>query len=191
MEVESAVPGIRTVEEVEHVITLAKLDPGDLMSVTQTVVFGSGTVDHDKIKIMEVTPALAENLTAGTKLVMRGDPEESAVLCSKTETFELREAETSNSMLLVDKILFPDKIGTEDGKRNLRSSTVEGIFHRYLELKPCKPKISKLRTVLSEKFKPYSGPSSSLDQDCGVSYSVLEGTIQCSEQELHQSLKED
>ena len=45
---------------------------------------------------MEVPNRLADILTEGQTLVIRGDGNDSAVLCSGDVTFDLKEAETSN-----------------------------------------------------------------------------------------------
>ena len=41
------------------------------------------------------------------------------------------------------------------------NNLISGIFHRYLELKKCRPKVSKLRSLLQKS--PYFGPSSAAD----------------------------
>lgn len=58
---------------------------------------------------MEVPNRLADLLTEGQTLVIRGDGNDSAVLCSGDVTFDLKEAETSNSFLLLEGLQFPDK----------------------------------------------------------------------------------
>ena len=35
------------------------------------------------------------------RVVIRGDKEDNAVLCTKTQTFEIKEGEISNSMLII------------------------------------------------------------------------------------------
>jgi hypothetical protein len=46
-------------------------------------------------------------------------------------------------------------VAAESGDRMLKSLHVSGVFHRYLELRECKPRLSKLRTILAEN--PFSG----------------------------------
>ena len=58
---------------------------------------------------MEVPPRLADVLAEGQTLVIRGDGDDSAVLCSGNTTFDLKEAETSNSFLLLEGLHYPDK----------------------------------------------------------------------------------
>jgi hypothetical protein len=66
---------------------------------------------------MEVPSRLADVLTEGQTLVIRGDGDDSAVLCSGDLTFDLKEAETSNSFLLLEGLKYPDK--SEKGELKL------------------------------------------------------------------------
>lgn len=42
-------------------------------------------------------------------MVFKGDREESAVLCTENKTYDVKEAETSNSILLLPELTFPDE----------------------------------------------------------------------------------
>lgn len=42
-------------------------------------------------------------------MVFKGDHKESAVLCTKSKTYDVKEAETSNSILLLPELTFPDE----------------------------------------------------------------------------------
>ncbi len=43
-----------------------------------------------------------------SNLLCRGEEEESVVLCTSTHTFDVKEAETSNSLLLLPDLSFPE-----------------------------------------------------------------------------------
>ena len=143
---------VRSVKEVENVIRLAKLDPGDLMPVSQVVQFSDQLVDQESIRIVEVPAVLATELAVGQTLIIRGDTDDSAVLCSKNHTYDIKEAETSNSLLLIDQLKYPEQCSDinkkeeaqQDGisealnsDRCLGDSQIKGFFHRYLELIEC------------------------------------------------------
>ena len=66
-------------------------------------------LDQTEIRLMEVPARLADVLAEGQTLVIRGDGDDSAVLCSDNMTFDLKEAETSNSFLLIEGLHYPDK----------------------------------------------------------------------------------
>ena len=121
---------VRTVEDVDDVIQLAKLNPEDFLSVTQSLKFSRELVDPNTVKLMEVTPELADELESGSRqIVIRGESSDSAVLCSTSQTFDLREAETSNSVLLLQNLKYPDQCKT--GQRTVTECQVTGKNLRW------------------------------------------------------------
>lgn len=42
-------------------------------------------------------------------MVFKGDQNESAVLCTESKTYDVKEAETSNSILLLPELKYPDE----------------------------------------------------------------------------------
>merc|ERR1719270_630029 len=98
---------------------------------------------------MEVTKDLASYLKTGDVLTIRGEDVENAVICSKDRTFDIKEAETSNSLMLLNKIVFPDTIDRSNSDRTLGWSEVGGVFQKYLEIIEIRPKLRKLKEVLS------------------------------------------
>ena len=200
---------LRNVADVESVIQLAKLETSELHPTTQVVGFSDNLIDLGSLKILEVPNNLAEELERGASLTIRGDANDSAVLCSNDKTFDLKEAETSNSLLLVDKLGFPgesqmrndisssqiNKSDTLEDSRLLYPSHITGIVYRYLELKECRPRLSKLRAILNGSQKCgvkqiclYSG-ANSINTENSASFDDLLDTIQCSKVELSNGLK--
>lgn len=55
------------------------------------------------------------------RLVFRGDANEPAVLCTDDSTYEIKDAETSNSLLIFHELAFPEQ--TEKNKTSSDSST--------------------------------------------------------------------
>ena len=212
MDTEQKIGTKRTVSDVDKVIQLAKLDTSELMPKTQVVEFSNQLIDQAAIKILEVPNKLVDGLISGTSLVIRGDTDNSAVLCCENKTFDLKEAETSNSLLFLDNLKFPEECEnpkeakldasqnnndtTVENSRVLHSTNITGIFYRYLELTECRPRLGKLRRVLSGEFEGtkrklhlYSGPQSAEEETAGASINDLLDTIQCSEVELREGLK--
>ena len=112
-------------------------------------------------------------------LILRGSSEDGAVLCTRSATFSVKEAETSNSLLVVPSLVLPTAL-ENTGDRALVSSTVEGVFYKYLEVLPAQPTTKRLHTVLKEKS--YKGGN--IDQDRGLTLSELLDTVQASEDEI-------
>ena len=129
-------------------------------------------------------------------------------MCSNSATFELKEAETSNSLLLINNLKQGPIIETS-GERILKTQEVEighniltllthtllidlysqvhGVYHTYYEMKPMKPKLQSLRNALA-RF-PYKGKNSELNEEpIGVTFTELKETIMASEDEIFTEL---
>lgn len=155
--------------------------------MTQMLEFTADFVeDNNDVVLLELDSTLLETIKQEQRAVLRGDLQEAVVLCTKDKTYEVRKAETSNSLVLVPELSLP---GSEEaGDRTLHNRQVCGIHYTYLEVRPCKPRIQKLRELLAEV--PYSGPQSEDQQGHGQRYTLsdLLCRVQCSEQQLDEAL---
>ena len=106
----------------------------------------------DEVKLLEVTKDVAESFRVGDTLTIRGDETENAVICSKEKTFEIKEAETSNSLMLVDRVTLPDQVDKSGTDRRLGLSSVGGVMHKYIEIIEIRPKLRKLKEVLHKNL---------------------------------------
>jgi len=173
----------RSLDDVSRVITFAKLNEEDLLPVTQVFSFAPALCSGD-LKLLEMPPHLANSLTEGEILTLRGSSEDGAVLCTQSATFSVKEAETSNSLLVVPSLVLPSAL-EKTGDRALVPSTVEGVFYKYLEVLPTQPTTKRLHTVLRQKS--YKGGN--IDQDHGLTLLELLDTVQASEEEIVEGLR--
>lgn len=60
-------------------------------------------------------------------MAFKGDSNESAVLCTETKTYDVKEAETSNSILLLPGLTFPDE---KDVSAGLTSRNVMYYYNK-------------------------------------------------------------
>lgn len=60
----------------------------------------------------------------GFRLVLRGQKTDKAVLCTKNKTFDIKEAETSNSLLLIPNLKFAEDVPIESGDRDIEEKEV-------------------------------------------------------------------
>jgi len=176
---------VRTLDEVSTVIEHAKLEESDLKSVSQVISFSPHLIGPE-MRLIQVSKSLLETIKAGDKLTFRGEDEESVVICSNNKTFDVKDAETSNSLLILPELSLAQDID-ENGERSLATRNVSGIFYKYLELQEIRPRLSKLRAELQNNI---------LEESCvrdgtnaGVLYSRLLAIIQASEEELKEGLK--
>ena len=152
----------RALESAFRVVSLAKLEPGSLQPKCQAIRFSAG------------------------HFVFRGDADDSVVLCSNNKIFDVKEAETSNSLLIVKNLLTNEKCQADDdnltsdnAEENAHEVTVMKSFHRYLEMKSLMPNYQKLIQVLEDKHLN-SYPVDAIEEH-SVTYTDLLNTIQCSE----------
>ncbi|KAK8400509.1 hypothetical protein O3P69_003283 [Scylla paramamosain] len=176
----------RTESDVQALLQQANLREEDLLPEIQVLHFSPDFLpEQDNVLLIELDKNLLNLFKEGQSAVLRGDPQESAVLCTNDKTFEVRGAVTSNSVLLVPELFVPSET---EGKQTLVHREVSSIHHSYLEVVPCKPRLHKLRRLLEEC--PYEG-SDENHPSKGHRYSLneLQDQIQCSEEELEAGLK--
>ena len=177
--------GSRTLERSFKVVQLAKLEPESLMPCCQALRFAENDILNN-VTLMEVPQDVADQLDIGQKFVFRGEANDSVVLCSDSKVYDVKEAETSNSLLLVQNLLKPQECGTNPDDNQAHQVTVSKTIYRYLELKPARPGYRKLADMLeSRSLKLFQDFASS-----SWSYQELLDKIQCSENELKDGLRE-
>nr|XP_022319946.1 sister chromatid cohesion protein DCC1-like isoform X2 [Crassostrea virginica] len=178
----------RTLEDINTVLEYAKLEASDVKPTVQCIYF-SQQLDNQSFKLLELNDTVLETLTNGEKVVIRGSAEDMAVLCTSSATFEIKEAEISNSMLITPQLAIGQDV-EDSGTQNIQVAKVISVMNNYYELRPCKPRISKLKKLLEENM--FSGRECEEDeQHQGHKYSLedLLDIVQGSETEIKESLK--
>ncbi|KAM3961440.1 sister chromatid cohesion protein DCC1 [Aphomia sociella] len=171
----------RTPEDVRKIIKTAKLHESELTEITQILRIPSSGQENDNLKLMLLDANLLKEIESGNELLFKGDSDENVVLCTSNKTYDVKEAETSNSLLLVPDLLFAagtsldetiknnsiecdsdssfDKSNASLNKstesdegvkspRSIEHKDIVNTFFTYYEVKPCKPRLSKLRKLL-------------------------------------------
>ncbi|KAJ7338090.1 hypothetical protein JRQ81_010653 [Phrynocephalus forsythii] len=184
---------MRTREEVEATLQVAKVDPAELHPVVQCLSFGSQADDAAECYLLQLEPELCAELEAGRSLVIRGDREEHAVLCSKDKTYDMKIADTSNTLLFLPGCETPEDFSSDKPTSNILHTQISGISKNFWELRKCRPKLKKLKKLLMEN--PYGGPdgekesasaSSKVENQTGE---ALLDQVQASEDEIMHQLK--
>ncbi|XP_032172567.1 sister chromatid cohesion protein DCC1 isoform X2 [Mustela erminea] len=180
----------RTREEVDATLQIAKLNAAELQPAAHCLAFGPGAcAAAGDFCLLELEPALCQQLEAGHSLVIRGDKDERAVLCSKDKTYDLKIADTSNMLLFIPDCKTPDQL-QEETHCNIIHAEIFGFSNNYWELRRCRPKLKKLKKLLMENT--YEGPDSQKEKDSNHSKYTTEDLldqIQASEEEIMAQLQ--
>ncbi|KAM4689432.1 sister chromatid cohesion protein DCC1 [Discoglossus pictus] len=173
---------IRSTDEVEATLSVAKLDPQDLRSTSQCLAFSS-SFNSGEFSLMELDETLCKEIEAGSSLVIRGDKGDHAVLCSKDKTYDLKIADTSNLLLFMPGCKTPDQLPPDQQMFTVTQCEISGFSNHYWELRKCRPKLKKLKKLLMEN--PYDGPENEKSHE-GSMYTTddLLNQIQASKEEL-------
>ena len=140
----------------------------------------------DSLVLLEIpSEDIEKALTGGDgTVVIKGDGEEAAVLCTGTDTYEMREAETSNNVYLSSDVI-PGVSGEGDGGpcRFVSSCT------NFLEIRKTAPRLGKLRDLLEQSL--YRGEEEEEHVDVNQLYRMedLERLVQASREEIKCGLR--
>ncbi|XP_053100106.1 sister chromatid cohesion protein DCC1 [Hemicordylus capensis] len=180
---------MRSREEVEATLQVAKLDPVELLPAVQCLSF-SAQADAADCCLLQLEPDLCAALEAGGSLVIRGDRDEHAVLCSQDKTYDLKIADTSNTLLFIPGCVTPEKLRANKPSANVIHTQIAGFSNNYWELRRCRPKLKKLKKLLMEN--PYEGPDSGKERTMNeLKYTTedLLDQIQASKEEIMHQLQ--
>ncbi|KAH9245043.1 hypothetical protein BASA81_017499 [Batrachochytrium salamandrivorans] len=131
------------------------------------------TVSQD-FKVLECPPELVAYLQSYKTLIIRGEDNDEAVICTDNSTYCLRQVETSNTMMLIKHL--PQKrslspLSTRPLSNNQPSNAFTSCFpdtridavsdiifthSNYLEVVRIPPKLDRLAMLLAKC--PYGGP---------------------------------
>ncbi|CAH0552194.1 unnamed protein product [Brassicogethes aeneus] len=176
----------RTLEQVNEVLTLAKLTEEDIMPTSQAIYFTDNIYDNN-YKFLQLDAHLMSEIKEGQTLFIKGADDEEVVICSETKTYNVLEAETSNSLLLVDGLKFTEDV-KNTAERGINKVRVYGIFFDYLEAVAAKPHLKKLRNMLEGGI--YKGPEHeySVKSENLLSITDLNRVIQASNKEIDDAI---
>ncbi|NXD69597.1 DCC1 protein, partial [Eolophus roseicapillus] len=175
---------MRNRAEVDATLQTAKVNPAELLPVVHCLSFGPQAAAGECC-LLQLEPGLCAEIEAGCSLVIRGEKDEQAVLCSKDKTYDMKIADTSNMLLFVPGCKTPEQLNADQESCNIIHSQIAGFSNNYWELRRCRPKLKKLRKLLMED--PYEGPDSRKDQASTFSKYTTEdllSLIQASEEEI-------
>uniref|UniRef100_A0A670XRW2 Sister chromatid cohesion protein DCC1 n=1 Tax=Pseudonaja textilis TaxID=8673 RepID=A0A670XRW2_PSETE len=176
-------------EEVDATLQVAKLNPAELLPTVQCLSF-SPQIDAGDYCLLQLEPELCHELEAGRSLVIRGEKNEHAVICSKDKTYDMKIADTSNMLLFIPSGETPEQLCADKATTNILHPEIAGFSNHFWELRRCRPKLKKLKRFLLEN--PYEGPDSEKERiDANSKYTTEDflDLVQASEEEIMHQLK--
>ncbi|XP_069776696.1 sister chromatid cohesion protein DCC1 isoform X1 [Narcine bancroftii] len=117
---------MRTLKEIEATLQVAKLDAADLRSTVQCISFSENVSSGDYC-LMELDETLCKSLESGQSLIIRGDKDEHAVLCSEDKTYDLKIADTSNMLLIIPDCKTPDQLPSNTSSQHVMHSQLMSV----------------------------------------------------------------
>ncbi|KAI8096280.1 sister chromatid cohesion protein Dcc1 [Halteromyces radiatus] len=131
----------------------------------------------DSFKLIELgDEQLIQAFESGTKVTIKGLPDDEAVLCTETATYSVRQVNTSNSMILC----------TPNDNETVQWQVCDDLSNT-IELLPCQARTGRLTELLSTSL--YTGPDNE-DGQSGHTFEYLLSTVQASPAELKRALEE-
>ncbi|XP_076655799.1 sister chromatid cohesion protein DCC1 [Halictus rubicundus] len=179
----------RTMEEIRETLELADIKESDLQNLTQILYSATDNDIENCTKLLELDQHLLETIEAGDSLSFQGNKEDSVVICTKSRTYDVKEAETSNSCLLVPNLNLIKQISVlATNDRVTRNYNISGVFHTYYEVRECKPKLEKLLSILEPTSFHGKEYESKVPQELLYDWDRLRSEVQASEDELSRAL---
>uniref|UniRef100_H2ZPM6 Sister chromatid cohesion protein DCC1 n=1 Tax=Ciona savignyi TaxID=51511 RepID=H2ZPM6_CIOSA len=169
-------------------IELAKMDLSDLRKPAQILDFAKDANDQE-FTLLQLDADVLKVIENGGNLIIRGNEDDSAVLCTDDSTYNIKRALTSNKMLLIpectrEKEQMPELFSSgKDEEIVPLHRDVVGWSSEYLELKRIHPQTTRLVDLLKQNY--YKGPQHEQD-DGQKSYTLSEllEEVQASEVEV-------
>jgi len=154
------------------------------MSQKEHLVYAD-SIGSSTYRLLEVPNDLLAQLKAdpSKSLVIKGRPEEEALLCTDNQTFAVRLAVSSNTLLLVP----PSTRKNEEGEEIL--DVVASITSHY-ELSKVAPRLHTLKGILEATAYHGTDEEESFDKTKLCTFEELSRQVQASNEELREKLRE-
>lgn len=151
--------------------------------LTQILCTDMKNFDKEQYRLLELDENLLKALKNNDTICFKGEDDENVMICTEDQTFDIRECETSNSLILVDNLKFFNDIKKID-KKQISKVNILGKNYKVIEVVPCQPTIKKIKKILNETV--YNGPENEylIDTNKLLSYEQLLDKCQISNEEL-------
>ncbi|KJE93452.1 hypothetical protein CAOG_04241 [Capsaspora owczarzaki ATCC 30864] len=179
------------------------------LSEPTPLVYGDNVQNNKTFRLLELHDDVLQALKRGDSLCIKGAPDQDAVLATATQSFAIKQAGTSNTLLVamprVQKYVTSPSQDNQDNDASpmaidgeeaaaaafevASSLPILASCHEYLEALPCKPRLDQLDALINERR--YAGEDQE-DSNPAGKYSLEEicNRVQASEQEIVRALEQ-
>uniref|UniRef100_A0A0M3IPU3 Sister chromatid cohesion protein DCC1 n=1 Tax=Ascaris lumbricoides TaxID=6252 RepID=A0A0M3IPU3_ASCLU len=152
----------------------------------QQIEFSSPLLSGD-YRLIEVNPKLADRIESGERLVFRGELDDNPVLCTQQETYQVKEAETSNTLLVLPAVHFANEVG--NGDHFLTARKVVAMHSQYVELRKLDViSLNRLKELLRENEIDWDETENPKQEGKSYTLDDLLDVVQMSEEQLMNAL---
>ncbi|VEL42663.1 unnamed protein product [Protopolystoma xenopodis] len=191
----------RTLDQVDHLLRLSRLDPEDFLDIKQVIYFDQNANEvNDNFIVFELPKQMVEAMLLSSQeplLVLKSENEGAVFACTGTETCSLVEVESSNTVLYTSSLWLPQAKPENAPAETISSSSlffnpVEFSQNKIIELVPFNgPRLHPLKKLLSPSS--FMGHIEDEAEDTDginlISLNQLRKLTPCSESELQIALK--
>ena len=141
---------------------------------------------------------MSEILSNDGVIAFKGEPDDVAVVCTRSKTYQVTRVESSNQCLIVGPALGGEEDETEameEEEDGTRRATVRAQTSSHLDLTEIAPRLDRLREMMASVA--YAGTAEAMDADegegegVGFGFDELNARVQASELEILKCLQEE
>ncbi|XP_043274773.1 sister chromatid cohesion protein DCC1 [Venturia canescens] len=186
----------RSLEEISEALDLANVKESELKQISQVLLPPTRGFEAADYRLIELDSNLLKALEQGSGLCFKGDDKtdrKAAVLCTKNRTYDIKDTEISDVLLLAPNVKLANDVGgvcPDPEDRVIEETRIHGQFHNYFEVKEYKPNLKELLTLLQPTAFDGLEYEKKLDRDKLYDWEKLENHIQASEDELREAFSE-
>ena len=137
----------KKIEVVLNIANDAKLNVKSLKPQLQQLHLNIDRETKKKQILLEVDDNLLDEICKNQSAFKAFNLDDSAVFCVGDRIFDVKEASTSNNLLLAPNLQFSDDLKSD--VQQITDVDVTAIFQTYLELRETSPKFEQLLKILA------------------------------------------
>ncbi|KAL7299430.1 hypothetical protein TKK_0007673 [Trichogramma kaykai] len=176
---------VKSTAEIEETLRLFRIHTDNVKPLTYAL-YSTEPLDKpsEQFMILEADDHILKSIEAGECVSFRGELDEPAVLCSGTRSYEVKEAETSSTCLLIPSIDEMEAKAGDLSEKKMESVQILGVYSKYFEIRECSPKLGKLVRVLEPTAFKGLEYENTIEKSALLDWDKVKSIIQASDGEI-------